>query len=78
MKKKYLTLLWGEIKCGDFNDSPEALERFNLLKSITDEQERKKVICNVIDLFNGQVILWWGSEEVDKTKAKEYIRDYGH
>lgn len=80
-----LTLKWGTLKSWDF-DKKEAKA---LLKEYTkigasmscmtqrDTQRQKEIICQLIDLADGDIFLEWDGEFVSKDKAKEYVRNYG-
>lgn len=71
-----LMLKWGDFKYANFEDSPEANKIADELNHIDNLAERKAKLCQIIDLFNGQIILWWGSQTVSKAKAKKYINCY--
>jgi hypothetical protein len=43
-----------------------------------DTQRQKEIICELIDLCDGDTIyLDWDGEDVTKEKAKEYVLNYG-
>jgi len=81
----YLLLKWGTVKAWEMENNPEA---FNILKKYMKEApygcafdhpsyDRKNLLCQVIDKFDGEIQLDWTGEKVEREKAKKYIRDYG-
>lgn len=73
----YMMLKWGSINGGYFKGSEEASQLFSTLNSVDNPEKKKKIEYKIIDLFNGEIIIWWGSEKVNKRKAKAYIKNYG-
>lgn len=71
-----LVLKFGGIKGGDFNTSPEAFLLFLKIQEIVGIQTIKDKECEVIDLFNGKIYLYWDGIYVTKEQAKEYIQKY--
>lgn len=74
--KPYMMLKFGDIKYADFTGSPEASKIHDTLNSINDRNEYHSKVLEIIDLFNGEFILWWGSEKVNKEQAKKYVNNY--
>lgn len=73
-----LILKFGDVKGGDFIDSPEAGEKFTAGRDLVQDAEAyKKNALEVIELFNGTIIEWWTQTELTKDQAKEYIIMYG-
>lgn len=75
--KPYLLLKFGSIKGGDFRSNKKALELYTEGNKVcvNDEDFRKNDI-KVIDLFKGDFIKWWGSVNLTKEEAKDYILTY--
>lgn len=82
----YLTLKWGTLKSWDFTNSEKCQE---LLKeygkigttggamSQKDTPRQKEIICELIDLCDGDTIfLEWDGEDISKEEAKEYVMNY--
>lgn len=70
-----LILKFGSIKGGDFSGNPEASDAWTNLHKLS-ESERKQKECEIIDLFNGDILIWWGQIKATKDQAKEYIMTY--
>jgi hypothetical protein len=85
--ENYLTLKWGTLKSWDFTGSEKGkklLKEYNKIGSSIsamaqkDTQRQKEIICELIDLCDGDTIyLDWDGEDVTKEKAKEYVLNYG-
>ena len=85
--ENYLTLKWGTLKSWDFTSSEKGkalLKEYNEIGSSfsamaqKDTQRQKGIICELIDLCDGDTIyLDWDGEDVTKDKAKEYVLNYG-
>lgn len=85
--ENYLTLKWGTLKSWDFTGSEKGkklLKEYNEIGSSfsamaqKDTQRQKEIICELIDLCDGDTIyLDWDDEDVTKEKAKEYVLNYG-
>lgn len=71
-----LILKFGAIKGGDYSNSPEASKLSDQLNSIFDDSDRKKKECEIIDLFKGDILIWWGQIKATKEQAKDYIINY--
>lgn len=81
-----LLLKWGTVKGWEFEDaSPKAQE---MLKSYLKNSpmscmadhptdERKKLLCDLIDEFEGVIHNDWTGEDMTKKQAKEYVMEYG-
>jgi hypothetical protein len=75
-EKSTLILKFGGIKGGDYTGSPEALKLSDELNTIYDDLERKRKECEIIDVYNGNFLIWWGQVKASKEQAKEYIMNY--
>lgn len=85
-KKNTLTLKWGTLKSWDFEGNEKAEELLNEYNEIgssmsaamqEDTPRQKEIICQLIDLADGQIYLDWDGKYVSKNKAKEYVINYG-
>ena len=86
MSENYLLLKWGSLKAWKM---PEDSASFELLKkwhdlgvSISamcqnDTDEQKKILCELIDCFDGELSNDWDGKSYTKEQAKEYIMNYG-
>jgi len=86
MSDHYLLLKWGTLKGWNL---PEEGECFELLKkyfaegvpmsAMADrpEEERKKILCELINKFDGPITNDWSGEEYTKEQAINYIMNYG-
>lgn len=82
----FLTLKWGTLKRWDFTGSDKGAELLREYSRIgsslsamtqTDTPRQKEIICELIDLCDGDTIfLEWDGEEVSKKEAKEYVINY--
>jgi len=81
-----LLLKWGTVK--GWNFEKEDCEAWQLLKEylkdtgfscMTDHptEERKQLLCKVIDKLNGEIQNDWTGEMLSKEEAKKYILEYG-
>lgn len=85
--QNYLTLKWGTLKSWDFTNSEKGkvlLKEYREISSSfsamaqNDTQRQKEIICELIDLCDGDTIyLDFDGEYVSKEKAKEYVMNYG-
>lgn len=73
-----LMLKFGGIKGGDFKKSPEAGVKWNEVMNADSDEKVKQIECNVVDLWNGDFLIWWGQKKVSKQDAKDYIMNYGN
>lgn len=78
MEKNYLYLKFGRIKGGDFIDSPESMAAYDQLGDDETSMEYKQCACKCIDLFVGEISLWWENITVGKEQAKSYIMNFKH
>ena len=91
-KQNYVTLKWGTIKSCAFPTCPKAEELINEYDEIelqtdkpdndsffnTDTPRQKEIVCELIDLTDGNSIyIHWFGREVLKKEAKEYVMTYG-
>lgn len=84
-EKNYLLLKWGTLKGWNM---PEDGECFELLKkyfadgvpmsAMADrpEEDRKEILCQLIDKFDGEITNDWSGESYTKEQAKQYIKEY--
>lgn len=81
-----LLLKWGTVKRWDFKN--EDCEAWQLLKEYLKDsplscmanhptEERKELLCKVIDKLNGEIQNDWTGEIMTKEEAKKYILQYG-
>lgn len=81
-----LTLKWGTLKSWNFSGSDACqilFEEYNNLGMCgsamcqKDNQRQKEIICQLIDLCDGDTIyLEWDGEYVSKEDAKKYVIEY--
>lgn len=81
-----LSLKWGTLKSWGF---PEAKNAKKLLKEYCtigasgsailqhDTPRQKEIICQLIDLCDGDIYLDLEDKYVSKDEAKEYVKNYG-
>ena len=84
--KNYLTIKWGTLKSWDFTNSKKGKELLKEYCEIglsdsammqNDTSRQKEIICELIDLCDGDTIyLEWNGEDVSKKEAKEYVMNY--
>jgi len=78
-------LKWGTVKGWDFDDTTS--EAFRLLKAYMEGspascmadhpgEERKNLLCKVIDKIDGEIRNDWTGEIMTKQEAKKYVMDY--
>lgn len=80
-----LTLKWGSVKGWDdlSEKSQEILARYFAdgvpLSAIADKptEERREVLCELIDQFTGEIWNDWDGVVMNKDDAKKYVREYG-
>jgi hypothetical protein len=83
----YILLKWGTVKgwCFEKDCNQKA---FSLLQEYMEEMplgcathrpddEKRKILCNVVDVFTGDIQNDWTGEIMSKEQAKEYIINYG-
>jgi len=79
-----LLLKWGTVKGWDSltDKSVELINRFFAggvsMSCIADDpdQERRIILCELIDQLNGEIHNDWSGEMMSKEEAKKYIMDY--
>ena len=86
MSENYLLLKWGTVKGWSFNDTDSEvfkifkkyMEGSTTLGCMTDHpnEDRKKLLCDVIEKFDGEIQNDWDGEFYTKEKAKDYIMNY--
>jgi len=81
----YLLLKWGTLKAwqlsGKYAEDLLA-EYFELGVSWSamrqnDTERQKEIICELIDLVDGEIQLDWTGEIVTKEQAKKYVMEHG-
>lgn len=80
-----LSLKWGTLKSGHFESDKgrELLRRYHEIGSDfsammrRDTAEQREIICEMIDLVDGDVYLDWDERYVSKEEAKRYVLNYG-
>ena len=80
-----LTLKWGTIKgwSGLTDRSVKIMERFFAdgvsMSCAMDhpDEERKKILCELIDQLDGTIYLDWDGKHPTKEEAKKYVMEYG-
>lgn len=80
-----LTLKWGTVKGWDnlSERSVEIMRRYFAdgmpAGCATDypDDDRKKILCELIDQLDGEIYLDWDGKYVTRDEAKEYITKYG-
>lgn len=80
-----LTLKWGSVKGWDdlSEKSQEILARYFAdgvpLSAMADKptEERREVLCELIDQFTGEIWNDWDGVVMNKDDAKKYVREYG-
>lgn len=81
----YLTLKWGTLKSWDFTESEKGIELLKEYYKIgssfsamaqRDTPRQKEIICELIDLCEGEIYLDWDGVDVSKQAAKEYVMNY--
>jgi len=84
--KDSLLLKWGTVK--GWNFATMECEAFKLLKQFMEnapysamsdrpDEERKQLLCKVIDVLDGEIQNDWTGEMLTKEQAKEYVLNYG-
>jgi hypothetical protein len=80
-----LTLKWGTLKSWDFNNSKKGqklLKEYVKIGSCIsamaqkDTPRQKEIICELIDLCDGEIYLDWSDKYVSKDEAKDYVMSY--
>ena len=80
-----LLLKWGTVKGWDglSDNSVKIMERFYAdgmcMSAMADkpDDERKAILCELIDQFTGEIQNDWSGEKMDKDQAKKYVLEYG-
>ena len=79
-----LTLKWGTVKgWDDLSEKSQAImERFfadGRMSAAADKpnDERKAILCELIDQLDGKIYLDWDGKYVSKDEAKAYVTNYG-
>jgi hypothetical protein len=81
-----LELKWGTVKGWYFENKTDA--GFGLLREYMrgasascmndrPDEARIKLLCNLIDEFDGTIFNDWDGHEMNKEEAKKYITEYG-
>lgn len=79
-----LILKWGIVK-GWNNIGDKAAEILNLyfvdgipLGCANDKpnEQRRKILCNLIDIFDGTITNDWTGKKMTKNAAKKYVMEY--
>ena len=86
MSENYLLLKWGTVKEWSFEDPNDKVLKLlqEYLKdspascmSDRPDGKRKKLLCDVIDKMDGEIMNDWSGEIMTKKTAKDYIMNYG-
>lgn len=80
-----LTLKWGTLKSWDMKSEKgiALLRKYHEIGSSAsamlqhDTPEQKDLICQMIDLCDGDIYLDWDGKHVSKDEAKKYVMEYG-
>lgn len=84
--KDYLLLKWGTLKGWDFSNNEKAqsfLEEYVKLgvsygcAMQKNTERQKEIICELIDVCNGDIQNDWTGKMMTKEEAKEYVVNYG-
>lgn len=83
-ENNYLLLKWGVPKAWKISNKEHLaiLQRyFDLGSSMScmaqpNTDEHKKVLCELIDVFEGTIANDWSGEEYTKEQAKKYVTEY--
>jgi len=81
-----LLLKWGTLKGWHFES--EESEAFKLAKKYLKnspmscamdhpDEDRKKMLCEIIDKLDGEIKNDWTGEMLTKDQAKKYVMEYG-
>lgn len=82
----YLLLKWGSIKGYKMGNNPESFELLKQyyadgvpLSAMADRPtvDRKAILCDLIDKFDGEISNDWDNEIYTKEQAKKYVMEYG-
>lgn len=81
-----ITLKWGTLKAWDLNnESPRCMDLMRQYRALgaslsamshKDTDEQKRLLCEVIDAFAGEIFNDWSGEKMSKDDAKKYIMEY--
>ncbi len=80
-----LTLKWGSVKGWDdlSEKSQEIMQRYFAdgipMSAMADKptQDRREILCELIDQFGGEIWNDWDGVKMSKEDAKKYVREYG-
>jgi hypothetical protein len=80
-----LLLKWGTVKAWDdlSEKSQEIMGRYFAdgmeLSAMADKptEERKAILCELIDQFSGEIQNDWSGDVMTKDEAKKYVLEYG-
>jgi hypothetical protein len=81
-----LLLKWGTVKGWEFADATpkekELLTAFlenSPMSCAMDkpDERRKTLLCELIDVFSGEIKNDWSGEIMTKDEAKQYVMEYG-
>lgn len=80
-----LLLKWGTVKgWGGLTDkSVEIMQRFFAdgvcMSAAMDkpDEDRRTILCELIDQFTGEIQNDWSGEKMNKDEAKTYVMNYG-
>ena len=75
-KKPELSLKMGRLKSVDNPTEQELLVIEKYEKTKDQSEEQKKLLCELIDLWNGKIFLDWDQEYISKERAKKYVKEY--
>ena len=81
----HIALKWGTLKGWDVEEESEILRKINeFLKGAPvscmadkPDETRKKLLCEIIDMVDGEIENDWTGEPLTKDQAKEYVMNYG-
>lgn len=84
--ENYLLLKWGSLKEWQISEDSASFEFLKKWIDIgvsmsaicqNDTNEQKKILCELIDSFDGEIANDWDGETYTKEQAKNYIMNYG-
>ncbi len=81
-----LLLKWGTVKGWDglTDKSVAIMKRFFAdgvgMSAMADhpDDQRKTILCELIDQLDGEIQNDWSGEKMNKDEAKKYVMEYGH
>jgi hypothetical protein len=85
MMAESLMLKWGTLKGWDLktDKSKEAARKYvesGISASAMaqhDTKDQKELLCNLIDVVDGEIVNDWSGDVMTKEEAKKYVREYG-